>query len=186
MKQKNKEETELIQKAKKGDKDAFVKLIMPYEKKLKAFIRKRSMSKSDAEDVFQEVWVALLERIDKLDEKKGVIAWVLTVARYKCMDKFRNMSRQKEKLKIYKKYLETKQQASPEDKKNDDEKEKLQKLIQIFEQLSPLEKKVARAKLIEGKSYKEIAKNPKNERELNKLRATFYRAKKKIANLLEA
>lgn len=73
-------ETELIQKAKSGDFDAFIELVDRHKVKVYSMIRRLTGNEQDAEDIMQDT---LLKAIDKIDQFRGDSSfgtWLYTIA----------------------------------------------------------------------------------------------------------
>ena len=95
----------IINGIKAGDHEAFKLLIAQYEKLIWAMIHDTEVGKSnDAEDVFQEVCVAIWLNISKIKQRldsrdwdatvKLLIRWIRRVVRNKCADYLRSKQRQ--------------------------------------------------------------------------------------------
>ena len=75
---------ELIEKAKKGDRDAFTKLIMDVENDLYKIAKTRITNEADIEDAIQETMIESYKSIKKLREPKKFKRWLITILINKC------------------------------------------------------------------------------------------------------
>lgn len=61
----------LFDQARKGDERAFVALLDLFEQPVFSYFRRRGVQSADAEDLTQQVFVVILERADRFDERRG-------------------------------------------------------------------------------------------------------------------
>jgi len=60
---------------------------------ISAYVRSMIFSLHDAEDVIQEVAVAVAESFDQFDQSKALMPWVMGIARHKVVDHIRTKGR---------------------------------------------------------------------------------------------
>lgn len=60
------------------------------------FVRFRISSKADADDILQEVYLTAYQKFPQLKNKDAFKAWIISIARNKCNDYFREMAMQYE------------------------------------------------------------------------------------------
>ncbi len=73
--------------ASERDRAAFLTLFDHYAPKLKGFYRRRGLGEAQAEDLVQDVMVALWQRAGQYDRRQaGVSTWVFTIARNRQID----------------------------------------------------------------------------------------------------
>lgn len=82
----------LIKKAKKGNKQAFEKLILYYEKDLYKIARVRLANEEDINDAIQETIIAVYESIDDLREISKFKSWMITILINKCNSAYKKNS----------------------------------------------------------------------------------------------
>lgn len=82
----------LIKKAKKGNKQAFEKLILYYEKDLYKIARVRLANEEDINDAIQETIIAVYESIDDLLEISKFKSWMITILINKCNSVYKKNS----------------------------------------------------------------------------------------------
>lgn len=79
-----------------GDSGAFNKLLNRYGSKILYFIMKKlNLTKPNAEDLMQEIFIKVIEKRDSFDINKKFSTWLYTVANNSCIDYMR-----KEKNKL--------------------------------------------------------------------------------------
>ena len=76
--------------------DEFSKLLSEYRRPVERYVRFRIALPADAEDVLQEVYLTAYRRFGALRDRKAFLAWILAIARSRCLDYFRAKARQME------------------------------------------------------------------------------------------
>ena len=71
----------------------FLRLFTTHEPAIRAFVRKLVPSRTDADDVLQEVAIVLWERFDDFREDGSFRSWAYGIARLKALSRLRDMSR---------------------------------------------------------------------------------------------
>lgn len=69
--------------------DEFENLLQAEQKPVERFVRFRISSKSDADDVLQEVFFTAYQKFPQLKNQESFKAWIISIARNKCNDYFR-------------------------------------------------------------------------------------------------
>jgi len=82
-------EAELIKQFQGGDIKAFDRLFDHYCMGLLAYVKGMVGDKSLAEDIVQDCFVELVEKIDRLNPDKGLSGWIYRVARNRTIDVMR-------------------------------------------------------------------------------------------------
>jgi RNA polymerase sigma-70 factor (ECF subfamily) len=86
------DETELLRRYRAGDAAAFERLYDAHERPCFDFIRRQlaGADEATAEDLHQEVWLAVARHGERFDAGKSrFVTWLFTIARNKVMDHFR-------------------------------------------------------------------------------------------------
>ena len=87
-------DSQLLQRYKEGDEDAFREIVTRYKNPLYAFLR-RFLNRQDlVEDVFQETFLQLYTSKDKFDITRPLHPWLFTIAANKAKDALRKMQRE--------------------------------------------------------------------------------------------
>ena len=87
-------DSELLQRYRQGDDEAFREIVSRYKNSLYAFLR-RFVSQDDVvEDVFQETFLQLYTSRDSFDFARPLRPWLFTIAANKAKDALRKMQRQ--------------------------------------------------------------------------------------------
>lgn len=87
-------DSQLLQRYKEGDEDAFREIVTRYKNPLYAFLR-RFLNRQDlVEDVFQETFLQLYSSADKFDVSRPLHPWLFTIAANKAKDALRKIQRE--------------------------------------------------------------------------------------------
>lgn len=74
----------LVDRAKKGDKKAFLELIEPLEKKIYIIAKSKIDNAEDVKDVIQETLLLSFKNIKKLKDNTKFDAWIITILLNTC------------------------------------------------------------------------------------------------------
>ena len=72
----------------------FHELLSQHRMSAERYVRFRLSSKADADDVLQEVYLTAYRKFDQLKSRDHFKAWLISIARSKCSDHFRNRADQ--------------------------------------------------------------------------------------------
>ncbi|MBK8903196.1 MAG: sigma-70 family RNA polymerase sigma factor [Anaerolineaceae bacterium] len=78
---KNFSPTQLVEACRQQDYLAWNELVTRYERLVYTVPLRYGLPQAEAEDVFQTVWLALLNHLDALEQPERVAAWLVTTAR---------------------------------------------------------------------------------------------------------
>ena len=76
--------TELVTRARGGDKQAWDALVERYAPLIWSICRKYRLGDADAQDVGQSVWLRLVDQLDKIREPAALPGWLATTTRREC------------------------------------------------------------------------------------------------------
>ena len=72
-------ETELVSKAKDGDKGAFAELVSTYTDRIYNLALRILRNREDAEDVLQETFLTVLQKLDTFDGRSSFFTWIYRI-----------------------------------------------------------------------------------------------------------
>jgi RNA polymerase sigma-70 factor, ECF subfamily len=78
-----------IARVRKGDPDAITELIGRYQHRLFRFLVRMVGDPGTAEDLFQQTWIRLMEKIGSYDARRNFEAWLFAIARNLAIDHLR-------------------------------------------------------------------------------------------------
>jgi RNA polymerase sigma factor (sigma-70 family) len=82
--------TSLVDRCRRGDRDAWNELVETYSRYVYAIIgRGYRLAGPDAEDVFQDVFARVFERLETLRDDNALQGWISQVTRNLCLDHIR-------------------------------------------------------------------------------------------------
>ena len=73
----------------RGDQDAFAALLSRYQNRLYRYLLRLVREPATADDLFQQTWMRILERIRRYDPSRSFDAWLFAVARNVAFDHLR-------------------------------------------------------------------------------------------------
>jgi RNA polymerase sigma factor (sigma-70 family) len=81
---------ELIDACLSGDRNAWNELINRYARLVYSIPRRYGFSSQDTEDIFQNVFTIVFQRLDSLRNRKLLAAWLITITQHECQRVFRS------------------------------------------------------------------------------------------------
>jgi RNA polymerase sigma factor (sigma-70 family) len=75
----------LVARAARGDEDAWAELVARYTPLVAAVINGFELSRADAADVNQTVWLRLVEHLDRLRQPAALPMWMAKTTRHECI-----------------------------------------------------------------------------------------------------
>jgi RNA polymerase sigma factor (sigma-70 family) len=76
--------TDLVTRARNGDRSAWDALVDRYSPLIWSICRRLQLDRTDAEDVYQAVWLRLVEQLDNLREPAALPGWLATTTQREC------------------------------------------------------------------------------------------------------
>jgi RNA polymerase sigma factor (sigma-70 family) len=128
-------------------------------KSLLGFIRSRTGSLEEAEDLLQDVFFQAIRAASVTDPIENVVGWLYTIARNKIIDRYR---RRKDTVSLQQEREEVMLEDLIADSGIDIEKEVIRRavmdaLIEALEELPPEQRDAFIQQAIEGKTFREIS-----------------------------
>jgi RNA polymerase sigma factor (sigma-70 family) len=88
-------DAQLVARCRAGDEDAWRELVDRFSRYVYAIaVQGFRLPQEDAEDVFQEVFTRVYERLDSLREDEAVRPWIAQLTRRLCIDRLRSGARE--------------------------------------------------------------------------------------------
>ena len=82
--------TDLVTRARTGDKQAWDALVERYAPLIWSICRRHRLGDEDTEDVAQNVWLKLVNRLDNLRDPAALPGWLVTTTQRECTRVLRN------------------------------------------------------------------------------------------------
>jgi len=86
----NKHDAELVARCRKSEQGAWDELIDRFQRLIYTIPLRAGLGEEEAADVFQEVFVTLLEKLDEIEQPDRLRSWLVTVAKFKTWAVIRN------------------------------------------------------------------------------------------------
>lgn len=77
------EDARLVLRCRRGEQAAWDELVERYQRLIFAIPRRAGLSEDEATDVFQEVFVTLVQKLDDLEQPDRLRSWLVTTAKFK-------------------------------------------------------------------------------------------------------
>jgi RNA polymerase sigma factor (sigma-70 family) len=82
---------QLVTRARQGDKDAWDELVERFAPLVWSVCRRYQLSRTDAEDASQGVWLRLVEHLSSLREPAALPGWIATTTQRECLRLLRSV-----------------------------------------------------------------------------------------------
>ncbi|MDC8000467.1 RNA polymerase sigma factor [Aequorivita todarodis] len=158
------------------DKTEFIALVMPYKDRLYRLAKRILVSKDEAEDAVQEVFLKLWNGKENIENYKNPEAFAITMTKNYCLDRLK--SKQASNLKIVHSNYQTSENIERKIEANDG----VEMVFRIMETLPEQQKIVLQLRDVEQFEFSEIAKMlDSNE---TAIRVALSRARKTVRDTM--
>ncbi len=89
------DEKDLVSRCRDGNDDAWRELVDRFGPKVYAVSYHFTLKREDAEELAQEIFLKVFENLHRYDGGFPLVAWVLSVSRNLCIDRYRRKKREK-------------------------------------------------------------------------------------------
>lgn len=89
------EEKDLVEGCRKGDDEAWRKLVDHLGQRVYSVAYHFSLKREDAEELTQEIFLKIFENLHRYDGSYPLLAWVVSLARNLCIDRYRRKKRER-------------------------------------------------------------------------------------------
>lgn len=158
------------------DKTEFIALVIPFKDKLYRLAKRILVSKDEAEDAVQEVFLKLWNGKENIENYKNPEAFAITMTKNYCLDRLK--SKQASNLKIVHSNYQTSENIEKKIEANDG----VEMVFKIMETLPEQQKIVLQLRDVEQFEFSEIAKMlDSNE---TAIRVALSRARKTVRDAM--
>lgn len=84
---------QLVRDATCGSQEAWSQLVHRYTPLVMSVIRRHGLTEEDARDVYQTVWLRLVEHLSRIDEPRALPGWLVSTAKHECLRVIRLVDR---------------------------------------------------------------------------------------------
>ena len=138
----------LVLRCQAGDEEAFEDLVEGYNRRLLYYLRKMLREVDRAEDVLQEVWLAVLRGLPKLADPGAFSAWLYRIAR----------DRACRELRERRPFRPLEEMDLAEETADDIRLEDAEYIHAALDELAPEHREVLVLRFLEGMTYENIAR----------------------------
>ena len=89
------EDTDLVARCREGNDEAWRELVDRFGPRVYAIAYHFTMKREDAEELSQEIFLKVFENLHRYDGGFPLVAWILSVSRNLCIDRYRRRKREK-------------------------------------------------------------------------------------------
>jgi RNA polymerase sigma-70 factor, ECF subfamily len=139
----------LVIRCQTGDEDAFAELVARYHPRLRYYLRRMLPSEVQADDVLQEVWLAVFRVLPRLTDPAALAAWLYRITRDKASVQWRG--RPPERL------LDVSDLVEEPAQDNEFRQEDAQEIHASLDQLTPEQREILVLRFLEDMTYEQIA-----------------------------
>ncbi len=143
---------QLVKSAQNGDREAFITLYNRYLRRVYNRVKSRVPSERDAEDVTQEVFIAVVRSLDRFEQRSRFSTWLYTIVNRQIADFYRRMYRGDDQHALSLDMNEQYDLAA-----EDDDLEDMLVVQQALNQLPENYQEVVLMRFADGLSFAEIA-----------------------------
>lgn len=169
------EESELIKRIAKGDKNAFTEIVDKHKSMIINLCYRYLHNKEDAEEVAQDVFIELWHSASKFRGQSKISTWLYKVASNRSIDYIRKNKKRENDIEIDKAYRLS---SFSNPHLTMEEKEKGQIIIKSIQALSANQQEAFVLAKFEDKSYTEIAEIM--NKSVSSVESLIFRAGKKL------
>lgn len=160
------DDSELVDRAQEGDREAFQTLVERYQEKVYSICYGKVKDEQDAKDVSQDVFVKIFRYIENFNQESSFYTWLYRITVNTCIDYLRKQSRRKEvdyddtiqtdeEVEGNELLMPSKLGINPD--KELGRKELRKKMLEALDTLSEKHRTILTLREVEGLSYKEMA-----------------------------
>jgi RNA polymerase sigma-70 factor (ECF subfamily) len=89
------DEKELVERCRKGEDEAWREIVDRFGQKVYSIAYHFTLKREDAEELSQEVFLKVFENLHRYDGSYALTAWLVSIARNLCIDRYRRRKREK-------------------------------------------------------------------------------------------
>lgn len=173
-------DTELIEKFLSGDESAYNMIAVKYQQKIYWLARRMLGNHIDADEVTQEVLIVIYKKLKDFKFGSSLFTWIYRITTTRSLNFIK-----KRKAKKFLFFLDEEQkeiEAEDDIVKNVEDKEKLDNLQNVLNQLPLKQREVFILRHFDGMSYEEISEI--TGKSVGGLKANYFHALNKVKDLI--
>jgi RNA polymerase sigma-70 factor, ECF subfamily len=140
----------LVLRCQAGDEDAFEELVAHYHPRLRYYLRRILPRADNADDVLQEVWLAVFRALPRLANPAALAAWLYRIARDKASVQWRGQPPER--------FADVSDFVEEQSQDNEFRQENAQEIHASLDQLTPEQREILVLRFLEDMTYEQIAR----------------------------
>jgi len=177
------EEADIIERAGKGDEDAFERLVHSYHDRLMGLLMRIARDPLLAQELAQQTWIKVWKNLPRFKGRSSFFTWLYSIATRTALDHFRKIKR----LNEYE-YMDELESSGVSGRRNQPDQTMMRSEIQqefdrAMDRLPEKLRMVLILREVEGLSYKEISRVVKCRE--GTVMSRLYNARKQMQQLLK-
>lgn len=89
------DEKSLVERCRNGEDEAWRELVDRFSQKVYSVAYHFTLKREDAEELAQEIFLKIFENLHRYEGSFPLVAWVISLARNLCIDRYRRLKREK-------------------------------------------------------------------------------------------
>jgi len=151
------DERALVESVLNGDIRAFEEIVDKYKNKLYSFLVKMTLSRHDAEEILQEVFIRVYNNLDKYDDRWMFSTWIYRIAVNTCRS-FIKKEKRHAAIPIHNELGEQENNGAGNPEENFEMAERRREIILLIQELNEKQRIPLILKYVKGFSYFEIGR----------------------------
>ncbi len=151
------DEKALVESVLNGDYEAFEEIVDKYKNKLYSFLVKMTLSKQDAEEILQEVFIRVYNNLDKYDDRWMFSTWIYRIAVNSCRSFIKKRKRHTT-VPIHNELGHSENDGAGNPEETFEAAERRQEIIFLIRELNEKQRIPLILKYVKGFSYFEIGR----------------------------
>lgn len=174
------EDFELVKKFNDGDESSFNRIVYKYQKKIYWLARRMSGNHLDADDIVQDVLIAMYKNLKKFQFRSSLFTWIYKITYTRTLNHLRKM-----KTRVHYSTEDSNARIVTEKfdvVKNVEDREKVERVELHLKKLPPKQREVFIMRNFDELSYEEISEITGTS--VGALKANYFHSVKKLMELM--
>ncbi len=177
------EDANIIERAGRGDEDAFESLVYAYHDRLMGLLMRTARDPLLAQELAQQTWIKVWKNLPRFKGRSSFFTWLYSIATRTALDHFRKVKRRNEY-----EYMDELEASGSSGRRSQPDQTMMraeiqQEFYQAMDQLPEKLRMVLILREVEGLSYKEISQIVKCRE--GTVMSRLYNARKQMQQLLK-
>ncbi len=150
------EEKSLVERCRKGEDEAWRELVDRFGQKVYSVAYHFTLRREDAEELAQEIFLKIFENLHRYDGSFPLVAWVISLSRNLCIDRYRRLKREKSFRFVSEDAVSPMLKSSDDPAEEASKKERTQMLFSALAEIPEDLAEILVLRDLDGLAYEEI------------------------------